>query len=175
MLKDNFKQILLRLKGQLNVSTNKAIADMLGMTYGAFNARGQRGSFPVEKLLLLNEREPGLQLDVEYILKGTSAKRGMDYAEAGQPRQHKKAEVEISERDNSAYVSNTSELSKLLSNGEFDAARMVDDMLQEIGFTQASSLLRSKMVELLRFGQITPQAAQVLLIVAKADCVPRSS
>lgn len=77
MKKKEFDQILMRLKAQLNISQNKKIASLLGMTYDGFYARRQRDSFPEEKLRILSEQRPELKLDVEYILTGVSrAKAG---------------------------------------------------------------------------------------------------
>lgn len=67
---ENFQGVLLRLKEQLGVETDKEVAELLGMTVKAFTARKSRGSFPEDKLLALVARRPELLLDADYILMG---------------------------------------------------------------------------------------------------------
>ena len=68
-----FEPVLLRLKEQLGVSTDKEVASILGLGDKAFNARKKRDSFPEDKLLALHAKRPDLNLDIAYILIGERA------------------------------------------------------------------------------------------------------
>lgn len=68
---ENFDSMLLRLKGQLGVQTDKEVAEVLGLSVKAFTARKMRGAFPVDKLLALKAAMP--KLNVDYVLSGTAA------------------------------------------------------------------------------------------------------
>ena len=46
----DFDRMLLRLKERLGVSSDKAVAEMLGIGEKALNARKRRDSFPIDKL-----------------------------------------------------------------------------------------------------------------------------
>lgn len=63
-----FDQILLRLKQELSLRTDKSVAAALGLTPTAFNDRKKRDSFPVDKLRALQATKP--DLDVDYVLTG---------------------------------------------------------------------------------------------------------
>ena len=65
-----FMSILLRLKVQLGVSKNKAVAKELGFSEKAFAARKRRESFPINELHILAAKLPELKLDTAYILTG---------------------------------------------------------------------------------------------------------
>lgn len=69
-----FEPVLLRLKEQLGVSTDKEVGELLGLSAAAFNNRKKRGIFPEDKLLALAARQPELGLDVAYILTGEHAR-----------------------------------------------------------------------------------------------------
>lgn len=71
---NSFEQALLRLKQQVGVQTDKDVAEMLGMTTTAFNARKKRDAFPEDKLLALVARRPDLAVDPQYVLTGMTAK-----------------------------------------------------------------------------------------------------
>lgn len=64
-----FIEITNRLKFELNLSTDKEIAELLGLSKSAFAERKKRDSFPEKELLLLAGQEG---LDAEYILTGYS-------------------------------------------------------------------------------------------------------
>ena len=64
-----FIEITNRLKFELNLSTDKEIAELLGLSKSAFAERKKRNSFPEKELLLLAGQEG---LDAEYILTGYS-------------------------------------------------------------------------------------------------------
>lgn len=70
-----FEQALLRLKSQINVTTDKEAAELLGMGEKALNARKRRGAFPVDKLRALAQQRPDLGIDVEYVLHGSMPAR----------------------------------------------------------------------------------------------------
>lgn len=65
-----FGAMLLRLKQQLGVQTNKSVAELLGMREKAFIARKSRNSFPETELYALAAKRPDLDLDVVYVLTG---------------------------------------------------------------------------------------------------------
>ncbi|MDP8079551.1 helix-turn-helix domain-containing protein [Phocoenobacter skyensis] len=66
----NFIDIVNRLKVELSVSTDKEIADFLGLKKSAFAERKKRNSFPKKELELFTKNFPELNLDLEYILTG---------------------------------------------------------------------------------------------------------
>lgn len=67
---DFFVGALNRLKESLGVSKDKQVAEALGMSDKALNARKARHSFPEIELLALSARRPELKLDVAYVLTG---------------------------------------------------------------------------------------------------------
>jgi hypothetical protein len=67
---DFFIGALNRLKESLGVSKDKQVAEALGLTDKAFNARKARKSFPEIDLLALSARRPELKMDVTYVLTG---------------------------------------------------------------------------------------------------------
>ncbi|MBS0212334.1 MAG: hypothetical protein JSR26_04020 [Proteobacteria bacterium] len=52
------------------MSSDKAVAELLGMGEKALNARKRRDSFPAEKVKVLAADRPDLNLDVRYVLTG---------------------------------------------------------------------------------------------------------
>lgn len=66
----SFVHVLLRLKEQLGVETDRQAAEALGMSDKAFNARKLRGSFPEDKLFALAAKRPELGIDPQYVLTG---------------------------------------------------------------------------------------------------------
>lgn len=78
---NSFEKILLRLKEQLKIQTDKKIAELLGIKPSSFNDRKKRDSFPIDKLLILDEKQPNLGIDLGYVLTGKS-KEQMTRAEA---------------------------------------------------------------------------------------------
>lgn len=71
----DFEKVLLRLKEQLGVATDKEAAAMLGLADKAFNARKRRGAFPEDKLWALSSSRP--DVDISYILTGV--KKGQEH------------------------------------------------------------------------------------------------
>ncbi|SUB23908.1 helix-turn-helix domain-containing protein [Avibacterium avium] len=67
---DSFKGKLIRLKNELNVETDKEVAEYLEMTNNAFTVRKSRNSFPEKELFALKAKRPELNLDMDYILLG---------------------------------------------------------------------------------------------------------
>ena len=67
---NSFTKILLRLKEQLGIQTDKEISEVLGLSQKAFTARKSRDSFPEDKLLALIAKQPDLNIDVDYVLTG---------------------------------------------------------------------------------------------------------
>ncbi len=68
----DFDQALLRLKERLGITSDKGVAELLGMGEKALNARKRRGAFPAEKLKALALDKPELGIDVKYVLTGVS-------------------------------------------------------------------------------------------------------
>lgn len=69
-----FDQQLMRLKSMLGVTGDQDVAALLDMSKAAFSDRKKRDSFPEEKLRALAQRRPDLPIDVEYVLKGETAR-----------------------------------------------------------------------------------------------------
>lgn len=69
----DFNKALLRLKEQAGIQRDKEIAELLGLTDKAFNARKSRGAFPEDKLFALATRRPDLRIDPNYVLHGATA------------------------------------------------------------------------------------------------------
>lgn len=63
-----FEEILLRLKEQLNVASDKEIGGLLGLSPTGFNSRKRRNAFPVDRLYELANDRP--EVDVFYVLTG---------------------------------------------------------------------------------------------------------
>ena len=70
-----FDEATLRLKQQLKVTEDKAVAEAFGMTGKAWTARKRRGSFPDKELLALITKRPDLGLDYDYITTGVSSRQ----------------------------------------------------------------------------------------------------
>lgn len=69
-----FDQQLMRLKSMLGVTGDQDVAALLDMSKAALSDRKKRDSFPEEKLRALAHRRPDLPIDVEYVLKGETAR-----------------------------------------------------------------------------------------------------
>ena len=65
-----FEEAALRLKQQLKVTEDKAVAKALGITSNAWTMRKRRGSFPETELYALAAKRPDLELDVGYVMTG---------------------------------------------------------------------------------------------------------
>lgn len=65
---DSFKEKLLRLKNELKISTDKEVAEALGMKPTAFAERKKTNSFPDKQVFELARQKP--DLDIDYILLG---------------------------------------------------------------------------------------------------------
>lgn len=65
----DFDAALLRLKGALQVQTDKQVAEALGMSPNALNERKRREAFPVDKVRVLGA-ERGF--DADYVVTGVS-------------------------------------------------------------------------------------------------------
>lgn len=74
----DFGALLLRLKEQVGIPTDKEVAALLGMSEKAFHARKTRGAFPEDKLFALAAKRPDLRIDVDFVLTGVSAKQTAD-------------------------------------------------------------------------------------------------
>lgn len=65
-----FEDAALRLKQQLKKTTDKGIAEDLGLSQVAWVGRKKRGNFPEKELYTLAAKRPDLNLDVDYVLTG---------------------------------------------------------------------------------------------------------
>lgn len=65
-----FDEAALRLKQQLQVKTDKEVAEALGLSAVAWVGRKKRDNFPEVELYALAAKRPELQIDVEYVLTG---------------------------------------------------------------------------------------------------------
>jgi len=86
----SFESVLLRLKAELKIQTDKEVGALLGLQEKAFNARKRRESFPADKLRALAQQRPDLNIDVDYVLTGVSLDLGKTmaaYADAPEGRQ----------------------------------------------------------------------------------------
>lgn len=68
----NFDQKMLRLKQCLNVTTDKQVAEALGMEKSALAERKRRGAFPEDKVRALAGDKPDLKIDIAYVITGKS-------------------------------------------------------------------------------------------------------
>ena len=77
--------MLLRLKEQLGIPTDKEVAELLGLSDKAFNARKRRDAFPDDKLLALMAKQPELKIDYDYIVTGIRSSEFEKVAAAHMP------------------------------------------------------------------------------------------
>ncbi|MEF2116097.1 helix-turn-helix domain-containing protein [Pseudomonas aeruginosa] len=80
-----FDQQLMRLKSMLGVTGDQDVAALLDMSKAAFSDRKKRDSFPEEKLRALVQRRPDLPIDVDYVLRGETARTRYERLHPGQP------------------------------------------------------------------------------------------
>jgi len=66
----SFTDKLTRLKAELQVTTDKAAAEALGLSKQALHDRKRRGAFPDDKLKSLKNRRPLSPVDAHYVLTG---------------------------------------------------------------------------------------------------------
>ncbi len=67
---ESFESVLLRLKAELKVPTDKEVGALLGLQEKALSARKRRDAFPEDKLRALAQQRPELNIDVGYVLNG---------------------------------------------------------------------------------------------------------
>lgn len=84
---NNFDAALLRLKGQIGMTEDQAVAGLLGLSKASFSDRKRRDSFPVDKLRALAQQRTDLNIDVDYVLTGVAqaALEIIAAAQAGTP------------------------------------------------------------------------------------------
>ncbi len=63
-----FKDVIKRLKSELNITQDNVIAEVLGMTPGAFHARKKADSLPIEEILLLSNQK---NINLNWLLWGS--------------------------------------------------------------------------------------------------------
>lgn len=80
----NFEAALLRLKGALQVQTDKQVAEALGMSPNALNERKRRDAFPADKVRVI-AADGGF--DADYVITGVAqaAREIIQAAGAGTP------------------------------------------------------------------------------------------
>lgn len=91
----NFLDISNRLKTALSIPTNKELANILGLSETAFSERKKRNAFPVKELEALAGKRPDLNLDIEYILTGSSERFDREYSRFMFENQRRVRNVEI--------------------------------------------------------------------------------
>ncbi len=86
-----FEAALLRLKGALQVTTDKEVAELLGMSPNALNERKRRDAFPEDKVRALAAK---LHFDADYVIGGVAqaALELIDAAREGRPMKKVSAE-----------------------------------------------------------------------------------
>ncbi|OPH36002.1 helix-turn-helix domain-containing protein [Moraxella equi] len=70
----NFIDIANRLKLMLGVSTDMELAKFLEIKPTAFAGRKKRNSFPTERLSMILQKHPHLDIDFDYVVNGTKPK-----------------------------------------------------------------------------------------------------
>lgn len=68
----NFDAAVLRLKGQVGMTEDQAVASLLGLSKASFSDRKRRDSFPEDKLRALAHQRPELNIDVDYVITGVA-------------------------------------------------------------------------------------------------------
>lgn len=91
----NFLDIANRLKAALSIPTNKELANILGLSETAFSERKKRNSFPVKELEALAGKRPDLNLDIDYILTGSSEGFDREYSRFMRENQRRVRNTEI--------------------------------------------------------------------------------
>lgn len=69
---NEFEKALLRLKEQLNVATDRDVAEKIGLGEKALNARKKRDSFPIKEVFALAAEQPELGIDPDWVVTGVS-------------------------------------------------------------------------------------------------------
>jgi hypothetical protein len=84
---NEFDAAVLRLKGQVGVTEDQALAALLGLSKASFSDRKRRRSFPADKVRSLAHQRPDLNIDVDYVLTGVAqaALEMINAAQAGTP------------------------------------------------------------------------------------------
>ena len=70
----DFLPITHRLKESLGLDKDQEVAELLGLSAAAFSDRKRRGAFPTDKLFALIATRPELNIDVGYVLSGSTAR-----------------------------------------------------------------------------------------------------
>jgi hypothetical protein len=85
----NFDAALLRLKGQIGVTEDQAVASLLGLSKASFSDRKRRDAFPEDKLRALAHQRRDLNIDVDYVITGVAqaAIEMIRAAQQGRPMQ----------------------------------------------------------------------------------------
>ncbi|STZ63933.1 Uncharacterised protein [Moraxella lacunata] len=70
----NFINIANRLKLALGVTTDMELAEFLELKPNAFAGRKKRNSFPTERLSMILQKHPRLDIDFDYVVNGAKSK-----------------------------------------------------------------------------------------------------
>lgn len=70
----NFIDIANRLKLILGISTDMELAEFLEIKPTAFAGRKKRNSFPTERLSMILQKHPHLDIDFDYVVNGAKPK-----------------------------------------------------------------------------------------------------
>lgn len=71
---NSFEEAALRAKQQLKVTDDKQVAELLGISEGAWKMRKKRDQFPIKEVFALAAQRPELGLDPDWIVTGSSLK-----------------------------------------------------------------------------------------------------
>lgn len=71
---NSFEEAALRAKQQLKVNDDKKVAELFGLSEGAWKMRKKRDQFPIKEVFALAAKRPELGLDPDWIVTGTSLK-----------------------------------------------------------------------------------------------------
>lgn len=74
-MREAFVGMTERLKEAIGVTTDREVAEALGLSEKAFASRKRRGSFPETELYALVARRPELPIDTAYVLTGEKLPR----------------------------------------------------------------------------------------------------
>lgn len=101
-----FDEATLRLKQQLKLTTDKDVAEHLGISPSAWVGRKNRDHFPRKELLALSALRPDLHIDVHYVLA--------DFPTLSTSLEHQKAVRAATQQDAAALAALSSEERLLL-------------------------------------------------------------
>ena len=151
-----FDEAALRLKQQLQVKTDKEVAEALGLSAVAWVGRKKRDNFPEVELYALVAKRPELKIDVEYVLTGgTLTQRERDHLESARAMT---LQLPVEE----------AEKQRLLTRREDDFLRQATQNLErQLEYTKLLEMLNSCSDESLRLVLLTTEKFHLADLAAK--------